>query len=173
MIFRRDPFPNFPDRPADSHRCLLVAHECPPTPNLCRLMEEKCQRGPCEMHVLVSRFRRSTLVTDPALAPRPNPRTGTGDERITIDDQAWDVAEARLDSFMRALGDLGQPLTGEILAGNVLRKVRALLRFDEFDEVVVMSPRRPRRWPSRDLASRVRRSSRVPVTLITASDLAA
>jgi hypothetical protein len=168
MIFRRrDPFPNLPARPADSHRCLLVAHECPPTPNLCRLMEEKCQRGPCEMHVLVSRFRRSVLVTDPALTTR------AGDDRITLDDQAWDVAEARLDSFMRALGGLGQPLTGEILSGNVLRKVRDHLRWDDFDEVVIMAPGRRRRWPSRDLADRVRRSARVPVTLIAADDLAA
>lgn len=167
MIFRRDPIPDFPERPEDSHRCLLVAHDCPPTPQLCRLMEEKCRRGPCEMHVLVSRFRRTVLVSDPAM------HSADGRGRIKINDQAWDVAEARLDSFMRALGDLGQPLTGEILAGNVVRKIRGRLRFDEFDEVVVMTPPRPKRRLARDLASRIERTTRVPVTLVTAEDLAA
>jgi hypothetical protein len=99
-------------------------------------------------------------------------RTGHDRGRIKVDDQAWDVAEARLDSFMRALGDLGQPLTGEILAGNVARKIRGLLRFDEFDEVVVMAPGRPRRWPARDLASRIKRGTRVPVTTVTADEVA-
>ncbi len=171
MIFRRDPIPNFPERPAEAHRCLLVAHESPPTPNLCRLMEERCQSGPCEMHVLVSRFKRSVLVTDPALGPRAG--LDPGDERITVDDQAWEVAEARLDSFMRALGGLGQPLSGEILASDILGRVRTLLRINEFDEVVVMSAAgKQRRWPSRDLASRVCRTARVPVTLVTADGLA-
>ena len=167
MIFRRDPIPNFPDRPEDSHRCLLVAHDCPPTPQLCQLMEEKCRRGPCEMHVLVSRFRRTVLVSDPAV------HADADRGRIKIDDQAWDVAEARLDSCMRALGDLGQPVTGEILAGNVVRKIRGLLRFDEFDEVVIMTPPRPKRRLARDLASRVERSTRVPVTTVTTDQPAA
>lgn len=171
MIFRRDPtdpVPDFPPRPEDSHRCLLVASDCPPTPQLCRLMEEKCRRGPCEMHVLVSRFRRAVLVSDPAMHAR-NDRG-----QITVDDDVWDVAEARLDSFMRALGDLGQPLTGEILGGNALRKIRSLLRFDDFDEVVIMTPpRSKRRLTTRDLASRIQRSAHVPVTVVAADDLAA
>ena len=165
MILRRDPFPNFPERPSDLHRCLLVAHDGAPTPRLCRLMEERCRRGPCEMHVVVSRFRRTVLVSDPSVCSR-----GAGD--ITVDDQAWDVAEARLDSFMRALGDLGQPLSGEILSGNLLRRVRRLLRFDDFDEVVVMTSGDRGRWPSRDLAEKVKRAARVPVTTVVADDLA-
>ncbi len=165
MILRRDHFPNFPERPDDLHRCLLVAHESAPTPRLCRLMEERCQRGPCEMHVVVSRFRRTVLVSDPSMSAR-------GDGKITVDDQAFDVAEARLDSFMRALGDLGQPLSGEILTGNLLRRIRSLLRFDDFDEVVVMTSGGRRRWPNRDLAERVKRAARVPVTMVAADDLA-
>ncbi len=171
MIFRRDPIdpvPDFPQRPEDSHRCLLVTNDCPPTPQLCRLMEEKCRSGPCEMHVLVSRFRRAVLVSDPAM------HAANDRGQITVDDDVWDVAEARLDSFMRALGDLGQPLTGEILGGNVLRKIRALLRFDDFDEVVIMTPPRPkRRLAARDLASRIERTTRVPITMVTTDDLAA
>ena len=72
-----------------------------------------------------------------------------GAERITVEDQRWDVAEARLDSFMRALGDLGQPLSGEILERKALRRIRSLLNIDDFDEVVVLAPRRSRRWPTR------------------------
>jgi hypothetical protein len=120
------------------------------------------------MHVLVSRFRRAVLVSDPAVHAEKDRG------QITVDDQAWDVAEARLDSFMRALGDLGQPLSGEILGGNVLRKIPGLLRFDDYDEVVIMTPSRPRRrLATRDLASRIERSTRVPVTLVPADDLAA
>ncbi|MEL6983952.1 MAG: hypothetical protein AAFO29_16125 [Actinomycetota bacterium] len=131
-------------------------------------MEERVQRGPCEMHVLVSRFRRAVLVSDPAVSAKKDRG------QITVDDQAWDVAEARLDSFMRALGDLGQPLSGEILGGNVLRKIRGLLRFDDYDEVVIMTPSRPRRrLATRDLASRIERATQVPVTLVPAEDLAA
>ncbi|MEM9561373.1 MAG: hypothetical protein AAGA93_02065 [Actinomycetota bacterium] len=173
MIFRRDPLPNPSERTDDAQRCLLVAHNAPPTPRLCRLMEERCSStGHYEMHVVVTRFRRSVLVTDPVLGPRAEGKR-LADDRVRVDDQTWDVAEARLDSFMRALGDLGQPLSGEILAGNVRRRVRALLSFNTFDEVVVMTSASPRRWPTRDLASKVRQMARVPVTLIPADDLAA
>ena len=84
MFSRRDPFPDFPERPPGIHRCLLLAQESSPTPRLCRLMEERCQSGPTEMHVLVSRFRRSVLVTDPALGPRVVGKK-KADERITVD----------------------------------------------------------------------------------------
>lgn len=168
MIFRRNPFPQLPPRPPDSHRCLLVASECAPTPGLCQLMAEKCREGPCEMHVLVSRFKRSVLVTDPGL------HAGS-DERITVADQEWDLAEARLDSFMRALGDLGQPVTGEIMVGTALKRIRSMLRFDTFDEVVVLAPRRaprPRRWLARDLVTRIKRASQIPVITLPADELA-
>ncbi len=173
MIFRRDPLPNLPERTDEAQSCLLVAHESPPTPRLCRLMAERCSStGHYEMHVLVTRFRRSVLVTDPALGPRAEGKR-LADDRVRVDDQTWDVAEARLDSFMRALGDLGQPLSGEILAGNAWKRVRTLLDFNTYDEVVVLGPSTPRRWPTRDLASKVRRMARVPVTLVPADDLAA
>lgn len=168
MIFRRGPLPiQLPPRPPDSHRCLLVTNECAPTPGLCQLMAEKCSQGPCEMHILVSRFKRSVLVTDPGLGAK-------GNDRITVDDQEWDLAEARLDSFMRALGDLGQPLSGEILAGTAFKRIRSLLRIETFDEVVVLAPRRrPRRWLARDLVESIKRASQIPVITIPADELAA
>lgn len=165
MIFRRGPLPQLPPRPPDSHRCLLVASECAPTPGLCELMAEKCRQGPCEMHILVSRFKRSTLVVDPGLG-------SGGKGRIKVDDQQWDLAEARLDSFMRALGDLGQPLSGEILAGNAFKRIRSLLRIETFDEVVVLAPRRPRRWLARDLVASIKRASQIPVITVPADELA-
>lgn len=168
MFLRRKPRFELPAASDVPHRYLLVANECPPTPGLCRLMAERCQEGPCEMHVLVSRFRRTVLVSDPALGAG-----GDGGASIKVDDQLWDVAEARLDSFMRALSDLGQPLTGEILAGNTLRKIRGLLRIERFDEVFVLSTARPVRWRGRDLASRIQRSAGVPVTTVMADSIAA
>lgn len=168
MFLRRRPhFPNFPERPADVHRCLLVANNCAPTPRLCQMMADRCDRGPCEMHVLVSRARRVELVSDPALRPRGS----AAEASIRIDDQRWDVAEARLDSFMRALGDLGQPLSGEILAGSTIRKIRDLLRCDDFDEVVVLAPGDRPRWPSRDLVAKIRRLSQIPVVALPVDEL--
>lgn len=167
MFLRRTPRFDLPAASDLPHRYLLVANECPPTPGLCRLMAERCQSGPCEMHVIVSRFRRTVLVSDPALG------SGDDDASITVDDQQWDVAEARLDSFMRALSDLGQPLSGEILAGNTWRKLRGLLRIERFDEVFVLGSNRSGRWPGRDLASRIERLVGVPVTTVPADALAA
>jgi hypothetical protein len=39
--------------------------------------------------------------------------------------------------------------------------------------VVVLAPARPRRWPSRDLLSKIRRASQIPVTAVAADELAA
>ncbi len=166
MIFRKKPLPDFTP-PPDRHRCLLVAHDSSPDPRLLRLLEERCQRGPCDLHVLVSRFKRTELRADPAISG-PTP----GDDRIRVDDQQWDVAEARLEGFMRALGDLSLSLTGEILAGNPLRTIRRLLRVDDYHEVVVLTPGRGR-WPNRDLASRIERTAEVPVVTLVADESAA
>ena len=167
MIFRKTMPPSDPPRPLDGHRTLLVADQGAPTPSLCRLLEERCQRGPCELHVLVSRLGHPVLVSDPVLG---SPTDGDGE--IRVDEQAYDVAEARLDSFMRALGDLGQPLTGQILGGNFRRQVCRLLKVESFDEVVVMTSSRGVRWPRRDLVGGIRRTCRVPVTAVAADDLA-
>jgi hypothetical protein len=168
MKFRRTLLPSLA-RPLEGHRCLLVADESAPTPGLCRLMEQRCQSGPCEMHVLVSRLRRPVLVSDPAMA---SPRDRA--DEIRVDDGIYDVAEARLDSFMRALGDLGQPLTGEILAGNFRRQVRQYLKLDHYDEVVVMpSSRRRWPWPGRDIVDSIRRTCRVPVTEVMPDEVPA
>lgn len=167
MIFRKSDPSHLP-RPLDGRRCLVVADQAAPTPHLCRLMEERCRRGPCELHVLVSRIRSTVLVTDPALGATPD-----GDGRIRVDEGVYDVAEARLDSFMRALSDFGQPLSGEILGGNFRRQVCRLLKVEKYDEVVVMTSPRRFRWPRRDLIGGIRRTCRVPVTTVMADDLAA
>jgi len=95
-------------------------------------------------------------------------------DEIRVDDGVYDVAEARLDSFMRALGDLGQPLTGEILGGNFVRQVRQYLKLDHYDEVVVMpSSRRRWPWPGRDVVGTIRRTCRVPVTEVMPDEVPA
>ena len=160
---------------ATGGRCLLVANRAMPCQGLGQLLIERCHSRPAEVHVLVSRLRNPVLVPDPVFVPSPIRQL---DQQISVDDASFRVAEARLDSFVRALSGLGLGLTGEIVADSPHRGARRALRSEAFDEVVVISdgpdaadlpdgpPRsgRSRRRTRRDLAERLRRSSEVPVT---------
>lgn len=123
-------------------RCLLVVDQSTPSRDLLQLVTERCGRQ-SEVHVLVSRHRRSVLVPDPILAAGSRTRARA---EIRVDDQLFHVSEARLACFVRALAQVGVTASGEIASRSPLRAARRAMRSSTFDEVLVVEPTRP--WPA-------------------------
>jgi hypothetical protein len=112
------------------------------------------------------------LVADPDLGA---PASEGGE--ILVDDGRYDVAQARLDSFMRALDDITMSRSGEVLSGNLARGILQLVARRSFDEVLMVGSGgwSERRWlrRRRDLAADVRRNCTVPVVVVDPARLAA
>lgn len=143
-------------------RYLLVANRAMPDRLLGQVIVDRCARRPVAIHVLVSRLRRPVLVPDPALRSP----SSTGEQQIAVDDESYRVAEARLDSFIRALGDIGCELSGEIVAHGPLKGARRVIEAGRFDEVLVLTEADADRRRRRQTVERLRRSSSIPVTPI-------
>jgi hypothetical protein len=164
--------PKFYGPPEPLKKYLVVALRCAPSPELRRFLAERCTAGPAEFHVLVPRAKRTVLVADPDLG---NPASDGAE--ILVDDGRYDVAQARLDSFMRALDDITMSRSGEVLSGNIARGIRQLVARRSFDEVLMVGSGgwSERRWlrRRRDLAADVRRTCTVPVVVVDPAKLAA
>lgn len=147
-----------------TRRHLVIADRTLAGPSLREAIEQRCWAGPAQFHILVPRHRRSVLVNDP-LIDADDP--GREVRSIRVDEKAYDLAEARLASFMRVFGHLGRSLSGEIGDGRPLAAARRLLDRARFDEIILstLAARRSGRL-RRDLPERLERALGVPVVTV-------
>ena len=89
--------------------------------------------------------------------------------RLTWDEQASrEMARTRLDEVLERLREMGAEADGEIGDRDPVMAVRDALRGREVDEVIVSTlPKGLSRWLGEDVASRLRDSVGVPVTVVT------
>ena len=147
--------------PSRHHRLLVVANRLHPVSGLSQAALGRCAHRPSMVHVLVARRRHPVLVPDPlvgSVAAEPDRPT------IRVDDAEYGLAETRLASFLREFSGTAPWVTGEVATTNPLRATRRLALWDTFDEIVVLTRRRPGSRIRRDLVQRLRRRCEVPVT---------
>lgn len=86
-------------------------------------------------------------------------------------ERALDEARQRVDDLVARLRAAGAPATGEVVIGDPVPAVVALVAGGDVTEVIVSTlPSRLSRWLRQDLPQRLRRRIDLPVTLIEATD---
>ena len=90
--------------------------------------------------------------------------------RLTWDeDESVAAAQQRLDAVLQRLRDLGVEATGEIGATDPVAAACDALRARQIDEVLLSTlPPGISRWIGMDVPTRLRASTSVPVTVVTA-----
>jgi nucleotide-binding universal stress UspA family protein len=129
---------------------LIVANQTLASPGLATAIGERIQGGDASVHVVV-----------PA-TPVPHRLTWDEDESVA-------AAQQRLDAVLGRLRDLGVEASGEIGASDPVAAACDALRERQFDEVLLSTlPPGISRWIGMDVPSRLRASTSVPVTVVTA-----
>jgi nucleotide-binding universal stress UspA family protein len=129
---------------------LIVANQTLASPTLAAAVAERVERGDASFHVVV-----------PATPVQ---------HRLTWDeDESQAAAQERLDAVLRRLGDLGVAATGEIGASDPVAAACDALRYRQIDEVLLSTlPPGLSRWIGMDVPTRLRASTSVPVTVVSA-----
>lgn len=128
-------------------RYLVVANQTLGGRHLLDTLRERCQAGPCQVHILV-----------PASV---DPRSWSSHDNVS-DHLA---ARRRLDTALARCEGLGAEVTGEVGDYRVLDAIGDALRQGSYDEIVLSTlPPGLSRWLGMDLVRRVERSVRIPVT---------
>jgi nucleotide-binding universal stress UspA family protein len=129
---------------------LIVANQTLGSPTLAATVAERLARGAARFHVVV-----------PAT---PVPHGLTWDET-----EARSAAEERLAEVLKRLHDLGADATGEVGNSDPVAAIRDALRRGHVDEVILSTlPAGISRWLGLDIPSQLRKSTDVPVTVVTA-----
>ena len=140
-------------------RYLVVANQTLASPGLYGLIAEKVASGPSEFHVLVPATATRTIYHDP---------TAVLDQHlaeVAIEDRRVAQAEGRLAAFREVFAHLGPKLTGEVGIGDPVAAARRVMERSTFDEIIVSTlPPGMSRWLRLDLATRLERALKLPVT---------
>jgi hypothetical protein len=176
-------------------RYLVVANQTLVGDELLGRVRERMREGPCRFHVLVpatpaSQLDQEYVASVPEhvrVAATPEP----GDERRLaarelLEDEADEIhadrpgedlgrvlAREQLRETLARLRAQGADAGGEIGVPGPLEAIGVVLHRHEFDEVILSLPLRRSRWLATDLPSRIQRSHRLPVTLVTGPPRAA
>lgn len=141
-------------------RCLIVANQTLTTDTLRRAVHDRITAGPHEFHVVAPATPERDEVDGPGAYADLGPSAA---------DRAYALARQRLDRALDQLRGLGAEVDGEVGDSDALVAVRAALGHFPADEIIVSTlPRGLSAWLRRDLPARLRRSSDVPVTHLTA-----
>ena len=103
------------------------------------------------------------------LAAKGCPAPHAGDGRGTVDvgtpEEARRLAQEKLQAALRRLADAGATADGEVGDGNPVSAVKAALKRQQVDEIIVSTlPGRMSRWLRQDLPRRLEHESGLPVT---------
>jgi hypothetical protein len=171
-------------------RYLVVANQTLGGDQLVAAIRERIAAGPSHFHLLVPATPSSELDAEylarvreadrPATPPggegldREQARHLLEDELDEVDhtesgeDLGRRLARERLAHELARLRELGADASGEVGVPDPVAAVGVVLHRWEFDEVILSTlPGRSSRWLARDLPSRIRRSSKLPVTHVT------
>lgn len=136
---------------------LVVAHQTLDSPQLLEAMRERASRGPATFHLVVPERHDQGFVWN------------EGQVRL--------AAHKRLEEARLRFLDVGFAVTGEVGHTNPVQSVHNVLRRehpDHFDEIIVsMLPSKVSRWLGMDVPGRIQKGTKVPVTSLTASAVAA
>jgi hypothetical protein len=131
---------------------LVVANQTLGGEHLLAELRRRLSEGPCRFHVVV-----------PANV-NPDGWTHTVDE-------AWALAQQRLDDAIERFTDLGAEIDGQVGDERPLDAMRDALRIWPCDEVILSTlPAGASRWLKMDLVSRASRVLPVPVTHVEATE---
>lgn len=165
---RPNPVQGLPD--VEVTRYLIVANETLDGGQVLRLVRDRIMAGPAEFHVLVpaTRSRETRRLT----AVTGDPLTGYAvvdvvglDEAIARDRAD---AEARLVTFTRWLTEVGASFTSELGGPDANDAIAQVMARSSFDEIIISTlPSAVSRWLKVDLPSRIRRSYRIPVVVVS------
>jgi hypothetical protein len=79
--------------------------------------------------------------------------------------QARAAAQEQLDAGLRAFGDMGAEVTGEVGAASPVDAAGDLVAREDFDEILLSTlPLGPSRWLKQDVVARMQRHVNIPVT---------
>ena len=130
---------------------LIVANQTLASPTLADAVAERLARGAAVFHVVVPATPVQHLLT--------------WDER-----EAEQAARQRLASVLLRLRDLGATASGEVGCRDPVQAVDDALRTRNVDEIILSTlPPGLSRWLRQDVPSRLRGSTHLKVTVVTAS----
>jgi nucleotide-binding universal stress UspA family protein len=151
-------------------RYLVVANQ---TLGGAELAEELRKRldEPCSFHVLVPNTRAMDYYALAAAGGHvPMPALFT-ECAPSLDEEATERAQRRLDELLARLHELGAKAEGELGHPDPVEAITNVLAEREFDEVILSTLPQPiSRWLRMDIPSQVRRCCNLPVTTITARE---
>lgn len=139
---------------------LVVANQSLGGNELAATVTERIGKEETHFHLLV-----------PATRP---PRDVAARFESTFSENADEAAQRQLDVGLAWLRQLGAAVDGEIGDGDPVRGVGDAIKEETYDEVIISTlPRGISRWLHQDLAHRVERKYKLPVTVVTAKSVPA
>ena len=149
------------------HRLLIVANETADTGALATTIAARTATGPVELHVLVPAGVSGLASTAMVGEPLSGFAGLDSSEIVAIHEQARIEATERLAQTLAGVRSKGATATGEVVIGDPLDAIDAVLHRAVFDEIIVSTrPAAFSRWVRMDLPSRLRRRFNLLVTHI-------
>ena len=131
-------------------RYLVVGNQTLASDRLAGKVQELLAAGPASFHLLV-------------------PATPTNEHLTWTEGAAHQVAEERLEEAIALFRELGAEVDGEVGDASPLEAIRAALRDQVFDEIILSTlPLGLSRWVRQDLPHRVRREFGLPMSHLVA-----
>jgi cell pole-organizing protein PopZ len=136
----------------DKRRILIVANQTAAGSHLKGIVQKRISEGPCSFLLLV-----------PAHAP-PDKLTWT-------DEEAWSVANTRMNEALTRLRETGADIEGQVEEGSPMDAVTALMQIEQhqahesFDEIILSTlPPGMSHWLKQDLPHRLERRFEISIT---------
>ena len=153
------------------HQYLVVANHTLGGRELHDTIRDRMSRGPAEFWVLVPATPTTHLINDfnalsCAFPVDPDVLPSAADDRTR--DQGIAEAQARLDTEVQRLREIGAIADGAVGDADPMRAIETTLAERQVDEIILSTlPPGISRWLAWDLPHRVRRRTSVPLTVIT------
>jgi nucleotide-binding universal stress UspA family protein len=171
-------------------RYLVVANQTLGGDELETAIRDHVATGPCHFHVLVPATAASDLDAAYLAGMAETARHGGGQggegldrqqARQLLEDELEEaghtesgedlgrrLARERLKGALAHLRELGAEVSGEVGVADPVDAIRVVLHRWEFDAIILSTlPGRRSRWLAMDLPTRIRRSFKLPVTVVT------
>ncbi len=149
---------------ATTRRYLVVAYQTLETDELVQFIRDRAAAGPSEFWLVVPATPVGDLAVKKMPLP-PMPVMGGPLAMIGTPEEARRLAQEKLQAALRRLADAGATADGEVGDANPVKAVKAALKRQQVDEIIVSTlPGRMSRWLRQDLPRRLEHESGLPVT---------
>jgi hypothetical protein len=149
-------------------KILVVANQTLTGDDLLAFVKARMETGPCEFTLLVPATARVDLAAPTAAMP---PYAAAPEPDVDAD---YAEARKRLGLGLAAIRRLGATVEGDVGDADPLTAIRDTLAHGAFDEVILSTlPSGASRWLRQDLPHKVERKFRLPVSVVTAGEVAA